>query len=106
MTDHRTGTREEWDAARAKLLEREKELTRQNDELARQRSELPWVPIDKEYSFETESGARTLAELFDGRSQLLIYNFMFGPNTKPAVRCARRSPTASTESSPTSPPAT
>lgn len=79
MTEHRTGTREEWEAAREKLLEREKELTRLNDELARQRSELPWVPIDKEYSFETEDGTRTLTELFDGRSQLLIYNFMFGP---------------------------
>lgn len=79
MTEHRTGTREEWEAARKELLEREKELTRLNDELARQRSELPWVPIDKEYSFETEGGTRTLAELFDGRSQLLIYNFMFGP---------------------------
>jgi predicted dithiol-disulfide oxidoreductase (DUF899 family) len=79
MTEHRTGTREEWGAAREKLLEREKELTRLNDELAQQRSELPWVPIDKEYSFETEDGTRTLAELFDRRSQLLIYNFMFGP---------------------------
>lgn len=79
MTEHTTGTREEWDAAREKLLEREKELTRLNDEVVRQRLELPWVPIDTEYSFETEDGARTLAELFDGRSQLLIYNFMFGP---------------------------
>jgi len=70
MTEHRTGTREEWEAAREKLLEREKELTRLNDELARQRSELPWVPIDKEYSFETEAGTRTLTELFGGRSQL------------------------------------
>jgi|SRR6185312_39413 len=79
MAVHRTGTREEWDAARAELLEREKQLTRLNDELARQRLELPWVPIDKPYSFATDAGPRTLAELFDGRSQLLIYNFMFGP---------------------------
>jgi predicted dithiol-disulfide oxidoreductase (DUF899 family) len=79
MTEHRTGTREEWEAAREELLAREKELTRLNDELTRQRLELPWVPLDKEYSFETEGGTRTLAELFDGRSQLVAYNFMFGP---------------------------
>jgi predicted dithiol-disulfide oxidoreductase (DUF899 family) len=79
MTEHRIGTREEWEAARSKLLEREKELTRLNDELARERSEIPWVPIEKEYGFETEGGTRTLAELFDGRSQLVVYNFMFGP---------------------------
>jgi predicted dithiol-disulfide oxidoreductase (DUF899 family) len=79
MAEHRTGTREEWEAAREDLLRREKELTRLNDEVARQRQELPWVQIDKEYSFETEGGTRTLAELFDGRSQLVIYNFMFGP---------------------------
>lgn len=79
MTEHRIGTREEWQAARDKLLEREKELTRRNDELARERRELPWVPIEKEYSFETAEGTKTLPELFDGRSQLLIYQFMFGP---------------------------
>jgi predicted dithiol-disulfide oxidoreductase (DUF899 family) len=79
MTEHKVGTREEWRAAREALLEREKELTRRNDELARERRELPWVRIDEEYSFETDDGTKTLAELFDGRSQLLIYHFMFGP---------------------------
>ena len=79
MTEPRTGTREQHDAARKELLKREKELTRASDELARQRRELPWVPIEKEYSFDTEAGTKTLAELFDGRSQLLIYHFMFGP---------------------------
>jgi predicted dithiol-disulfide oxidoreductase (DUF899 family) len=79
MTDHKVGTREEWLAARAELLEQEKELTRRSDELARQRRELPWVPIEKEYSFETDAGTKTLAELFEGRSQLLVYHFMFGP---------------------------
>jgi predicted dithiol-disulfide oxidoreductase (DUF899 family) len=80
MTEHRTGTREEWQEAREALLAREKELTRLNDELARERLELPWVPIDKDYSFETDQGPKTLAELFDGRSQLLVYHFMFGPD--------------------------
>ena len=75
----RIATREEWLAARNELLEREKELTRRNEELARQRRELPWVPVDKEYSFETDEGAKTLPDLFKGRSQLLIYHFMFGP---------------------------
>ena len=79
MTDHKVGTREQWLAARNELLEQEKELTRRNDELARERRELPWVPIEKEYRFETEDGTKTLAELFDGRSQLLVYHFMFGP---------------------------
>ncbi len=79
MTEHRTGTREEWQQARDALLAREKELTRLNDELARERLELPWVPIEKDYSFETDEGTKTLAELFDGRSQLLVYHFMFGP---------------------------
>jgi predicted dithiol-disulfide oxidoreductase (DUF899 family) len=79
MTEHRTGTREEWDAERDRLLKREKELTHLNQELAEKRRELPWVPIEKEYSFETEDGTKSLAELFDGRSQLVIYNFMFGP---------------------------
>jgi len=79
MTEHEVGTREEWLRARKKLLEQEKELTRKNDDLARQRRELPWVPVDKEYRFETEDGSKTLAELFDGRSQLLVYHFMFGP---------------------------
>jgi predicted dithiol-disulfide oxidoreductase (DUF899 family) len=80
MIDHKTATHEEWLAARGKLLEREKELTRMNDELARQRRELPWVPVEKEYSFETVEGAKSLAELFDGRSQMMIYHFMFGPS--------------------------
>jgi predicted dithiol-disulfide oxidoreductase (DUF899 family) len=79
MTQHKVGTREEWLAARKGLLEREKELTRRSDELARERRELPWVAVEKEYTFETDEGAKTLAELFDGRSQLLVYHFMFGP---------------------------
>jgi len=80
MTNHRIGTRDEWQAARDELLRREKEHTRMGDELARQRRELPWVLLEKEYRFETDDGARTLAELFDGRSQLLVYHFMFGPS--------------------------
>jgi predicted dithiol-disulfide oxidoreductase (DUF899 family) len=79
MTEHKVGTREEWASARNELLEREKELTRANDDLARRRRELPWVPIDEDYRFETEDGTTTLAELFDGRSQLVVYHFMFGP---------------------------
>jgi predicted dithiol-disulfide oxidoreductase (DUF899 family) len=80
MTAHKTGTREEWLRARVELLEREKELTRRSDELARQRQELPWVRVEKEYSFETDQGPKTLAELFDGRSQLLVFHFMLGPD--------------------------
>ena len=80
MTKHRTGTREEWLAARLELLAAEKELTRRGDELARQRRELPWVPVEKEYRFETEQGSASLADLFRGRSQLMIYHFMFGPD--------------------------
>src|SRR5215210_7541700 len=72
-------TQEEWEAARAELLAEEKELTRRNDELARKRRELPWVPVENEYSFETAGGTKSLAELFDGHSQLLVYHFMFGP---------------------------
>jgi predicted dithiol-disulfide oxidoreductase (DUF899 family) len=79
MSQHKTGTRDEWQAAREALLEREKELTRRNDELARERQQLPWVPIEKQYSFETDDGTKPLAELFGGRSQLLVYHFMFGP---------------------------
>jgi predicted dithiol-disulfide oxidoreductase (DUF899 family) len=79
MTEHRIGTQEEWQAARDELLAKEKELTRRNDELAQERRELPWVPVEKEYLFETEDGTKSLAELFGGRSQLLIYHFMFGP---------------------------
>jgi predicted dithiol-disulfide oxidoreductase (DUF899 family) len=106
MTSHRIGTREEWLAASAELLEREKQLTRMGDELARQRRELPWVPVEKEYTLQTADGASTLAELFDGRSQLVVYHFMFGPAMWPGVRPARRPPTASTASWPTSRPAT
>ena len=80
MTKHKTGTREEWLAARLDLLEAEKELTRRSDELAQRRQELPWVRIDEEYRFETEEGSATLADLFRGRSQLLVYHFMFGPD--------------------------
>jgi predicted dithiol-disulfide oxidoreductase (DUF899 family) len=80
MTKHIIGTREQWLAARLELLTAEKELTRQSDVLARRRQELPWVRIDKEYRFETDEGSATLADLFRGRSQLLIYHFMFGPD--------------------------
>jgi predicted dithiol-disulfide oxidoreductase (DUF899 family) len=80
MTDHKTGTREEWLAARLGLLEEEKEFTRRGDELARRRQELPWVRVDKEYRFETDEGNASLADLFKGRSQLLVYHFMFGPD--------------------------
>ena len=80
MTKHKTGTRKEWLAARLELLKTEKELTRRSDEVARQREELPWVRIDKNYKFETDEGAASLADLFRGRSQLLIYHFMFGPD--------------------------
>ena len=80
MTTHMTGTREEWLAARLELLEAEKELTRRSDELARRRQELPWVRIDEEYRFETDEGSASLADLFRGRSQLLVYHFMFGPD--------------------------
>jgi predicted dithiol-disulfide oxidoreductase (DUF899 family) len=79
MTSHKTGTREEWLAARLELLQAEKELTRRGDELARQRQDLPWVRIDKDYRLETDEGPASLADLFRGRSQLLVYHFMFGP---------------------------
>ena len=79
---HKTGTREEWLAARLELLEAEKALTRRSDELARRRQELPWVRIEKEYRFETDEGTASLAELFRGRSQLLVYHFMLGPEYK------------------------
>jgi predicted dithiol-disulfide oxidoreductase (DUF899 family) len=75
---HTTGTREEWLAARKELLEKEKDLTRRSDELARDRQELPWVRVDKEYVFQTDNGPKTLAELFDGRSQLIVYHLMYG----------------------------
>ncbi|MFL5493936.1 MAG: DUF899 domain-containing protein [Gemmatimonadales bacterium] len=80
MTDQKTGTREEWLAARLELLEAEKALTRRSDEVARQRQDLPWVRIDKKYHFETDEGRASLADLFRGRSQLLVYHYMFGPD--------------------------
>jgi predicted dithiol-disulfide oxidoreductase (DUF899 family) len=79
MTAHATGTREQWLAARLELLEAEKELTRRGDELARRRQDLPWVPVETDYRFQTEDGPASLADLFGGRSQLLVYHFMFGP---------------------------
>ena len=79
MTEHAVGTQEEWQAERDKLLAEEKELTRRNDELTKKRHDLPWVPVEKEYEFETDDGTKSLAELFGGNSQLLIYHFMFGP---------------------------
>ena len=85
MTEHRIGTQEEWQAERDELLKEEKELTRRSDELAGKRRELPWVPVEKEYSFATEDGPKSLAELFEGRSQLLIYHLMFGEDW--AVAC-------------------
>jgi predicted dithiol-disulfide oxidoreductase (DUF899 family) len=80
MTTHRTGTRKEWLTARLDLLQAEKEVTRRSDELARRRQELPWVRVEKDYRFDTEVGSASLADLFRGRSQLLIYHFMFGPD--------------------------
>src|SRR5256885_14662606 len=80
MAKNKTGTRKEWLAARMKLLKDEKELTRRSDELAQKRQELPWVRIDKEYRFETDEGKASLPDLFRGRSQLLVYHFMFGPD--------------------------
>jgi predicted dithiol-disulfide oxidoreductase (DUF899 family) len=80
MTDHKTGTQEEWQAQRDELLAQEKELTRRGDELASKRRELPWVPVEQDYLFETTDGTKALADLFDGHSQLLVYHFMFGPD--------------------------
>src|SRR5215469_13582684 len=80
MTSHKTGTREDWLAARLELLQAEKDLTRRSDELALQRQELPWVRIDKDYRFDTDEGKASLADLFRGRSQLLVYHMMFGPD--------------------------
>jgi predicted dithiol-disulfide oxidoreductase (DUF899 family) len=80
MTKHKTGTREQWLAARLELLKAEKELTRRGDELARRRQDLPWVRIDKKYRFDTDEGSASLADLFRGRSQLLVYHYMFGPD--------------------------
>jgi predicted dithiol-disulfide oxidoreductase (DUF899 family) len=80
MTEHTTGTREQWLAARRELLEAEKDLTRRSDELTQQRQQLPWVRVEKDYRFETDEGSASLPDLFSGRSQLLIYHFMFGPD--------------------------
>ena len=80
MTEHRIGTREEWLAAREELLDREKEHTRLGDEIAQRRRELPWVRLEKDYRLDTDDGEKALSELFDGRSQLLVYHFMFGPS--------------------------
>jgi len=80
MSEHRTGTQEEWQAERDELLKQEKELTARSDELADKRRWLPWVPVEKDYRFETEQGTKSLADLFAGRSQLMIYHFMFGPS--------------------------
>ena len=82
MATHRTGTREEWREARLALLDEEKQLTRQGDQVARHRQELPWVRIDKEYTFDTDEGSASLKDMFRGRSQLLVYHFMFGPDYK------------------------
>jgi predicted dithiol-disulfide oxidoreductase (DUF899 family) len=82
MTTHKTGTRKEWLAARLELLQAEKDLTRRSDALAERRQELPWVPIDKTYRFDTDQGKASLADLFGGHSQLLVYHFMFGPDYK------------------------
>src|SRR3954468_19998999 len=80
MTEHRIGTQEEWQGERDELRKEEKELTRRGDELTEKRRELPWVPVEKDYRFETENGMKGLADLFHGRSQLVIYHFMFGPS--------------------------
>src|SRR5947209_18303173 len=82
MTEHRIGTQAQWRAERDELLKEEKELTRRGDELPRKRHELPWVPVEKDYRFETQDGTKTLADIFDGRSQLLVYHFMLGPSSE------------------------
>src|SRR5437867_10027651 len=96
MREHNVGTGEEWLAARIALLADEKELTRRSDELARKRQALPWVPVEKDYTFETDNGTKTLGELFDGSTQLLVYHFMFGPTVEgwPDVGCPGCSYTA------------
>ena len=98
MTSPKTGTRDQWRAARLELLEAEKEHTRRGDELSRRRQELPWIRVDTDYRFETDEGTASLTDLFRGRSQLLVYHFMFGPDYTAAVPPARRSPTALTAS--------
>ena len=80
MAEHEVGTQNEWQAARDELLEAEKELTRRGDELAEKRRELPWVPVEKDFRFETTTGTESLVDLFEGRSQMLVYHFMFGPD--------------------------
>ncbi len=85
MTRHKVGTQEEYEAARAELLKREQELGNLDEEIAKQRAELPWVPVEKEYTFDSEEGPKSLPELFDGRSQLLIYHVMFGPSYAAAL---------------------
>ncbi len=111
MTEHAVGTQEEWQAERDKLLAEEKELSRRGDELAERRRELPWVRVEKEYRFDTDEGTRTLAELFDGRSQLLVYHFMFGygfrvDEENPGCTGSRSPPITSTARSRTSTAAT
>ena len=97
MPEHKIGNREEWQAARDELAKLEAEQARSNEEIKKKRLELPWVPIEKEYVFDTEGGKKTLAELFDGRSQLLAYNIMFGPDYENGpARAAPVSRTAST----------
>src|SRR5947209_19925082 len=96
MPRHKVGTREEWSAARKELLEREQELGSVDEELAKQRQELPWVAVEKVYNFDTEDGRKTLAELFDARSQLLIHHLMFGRRIKPPAPAAPVLPTNST----------
>ena len=98
MTDHKIGTSDEWLAARLELLKDEKALTRRSDELAQQRQRLPWVRIDKDYRFETDEGMASLDDLFRGRSQLIIYHFMFGPEYRAAAPHVLRSRTALTAS--------
>jgi predicted dithiol-disulfide oxidoreductase (DUF899 family) len=89
MTMHQVGTREQWLAARRGLLEREKQLTRRSDELARERQQLPWVPVEDTYTFQTSTGPKTLAELFQGRPELLVYHLMFGPeDSVPCIGCS------------------
>ena len=106
MTEHKVGTREEWLAERKELLRQEKELTRRSDELAEQRRALPWVRIDKEYPFQTDAGTKGLSELFDGRSQLLVFHFMFGPEDTEGCPGCSSWRTTSTAPSPTSSTAT
>ena len=103
MSEHRIGTREEWQAARDELLQAENEHAERSEELAKRRRELPWVPVEKEYSFDTDEGTKTLAELFDGRSQLLAYNICSAPTTPSGpARAARTWPITWTRRSSTS----